>query len=130
MSNLKECSKCKKLMPHSRNKSNPDGLCSWCKECQRKHDLQYRYKLSVEDYDRMLEEQGGRCCICNKPPNGKPLSVDHDHACCEGRSSCGECVRGLLCTGCNNLLYGLEKHSWRIRALAYLDKHKKKVNNE
>ena len=125
MSNLKKCSKCKKLVPHSRNKCNPDGLRSGCKECKRKHDLQYRYKLSVEDYDRMFEEQGGRCDICNKPPNGKPLAVDHDHACCEGRS-CGECVRGLLCNGCNVLLYGLEKHSWRKPALEYLDKHKEK----
>jgi hypothetical protein len=129
MSNLKKCSKCKKLVPHSRNKCNPDGLRSGCKECKRKHDLQYRYKLSVEDYDRMFEEQGGRCDICNKPPNGTRLSVDHDHACCEVRS-CGECVRGLLCIGCNRGLYFIEKHSWRIRALAYLDKHKKKVNNE
>ena len=128
MSNLKECFKCKKLMPHSRCNRSSNGLGSGCKECIRKQDLQRRYKLSVEDYNRMFEEQGGRCDICDKPPNRRRLSVDHDHACCEGRSSCGECVRGLLCSGCNALLYGLEKHSWRKPALEYLDKHKKKVN--
>lgn len=130
MSNLKECSKCKKLVPHSRDNRNPDGLCSWCKECHRHHKLQYHFKLSVEDYNHMLEEQGWGCGICNKPPNGKQLAVDHDHACCDGSRSCGECVRGLLCSGCNRGLYFVEKHSWRIPALAYLDKHKKKVNNE
>ena len=130
MSNLKECFKCKKLMPHNRNKSKPNGLQSCCTECTRKYDLKRRYTLSVEDYNRMFEEQGGRCDICNKPPNGRWLAVDHDHACCDGGRSCGECVRGLLCSGCNALLYSLEKHSWRIPALEYLDKHKKKVNNE
>jgi len=130
MSNLKECSKCKKLVPHSRDKNNSDGLRSLCIECIRKYNLQRRYKLSVEDYNRMFEEQGGRCDICNKPPNGKRLAVDHDHACCEGSRSCGECVRGLLCGECNWGLYFVEKHSWRKRALEYLDKHKKKVNNE
>ena len=128
MSNLKECSKCKKLVPHHRNSRRASGLQSWCTECTRKSDLQRRYKLSVEDYNHMFEEQGGRCDICNKPSNGRWLAVDHDHACCEGANSCGECVRGLLCNGCNRGLYSLEKHSWRIPALEYLDKHKKKVN--
>ena len=53
------------------------------------------YGISLEDYDRMLESQGGGCAICGGPPGkgrGGPLNffcVDHDHQ--TGR------VRGLLC---------------------------------
>jgi len=40
----------------------------------------------------------------------KALAVDHNHACCPGRKSCGECVRGLLCSNCNKAL-GLVRDS-------------------
>jgi hypothetical protein len=55
-----------------------------------------RYRLSADDYHRMLEEQDGRCAICRRHPTSVgPLFVDHDHDHPEKR------VRGLLCSGCN-----------------------------
>lgn len=63
------------------------------------------YNWTPEMYWRLYELQGGRCATCQRA-TGKTrrLSVDHDHKCCPGRTSCGKCVRGLLCRPCNTLL--------------------------
>ncbi|QRY51818.1 endonuclease VII domain-containing protein [Mycolicibacterium septicum] len=60
------------------------------------------YSITGEQYAAILESQGGTCAWCGRA-NGrtKALAVDHDHACCDGPTSCGECVRGLLCSPCN-----------------------------
>lgn len=62
-----------------------------------------RYGITLEDYDKMVEERGGRRDICGTVPE-KRLHVDHDHSCCSGRRSCGDCIRGLLCSRCNLML--------------------------
>ena len=69
-------------------------------EDKRRHNRAHKYKnkygITIEDYDRMLEDQGGRCAICrtNDPGgSGSRFAVDHDHK--TGK------VRGLLCTNCN-----------------------------
>jgi len=61
-----------------------------------------QYGIRLSDYVRMFNEQDGRCGGCGRPPlTDQRLVVDHDHACCPGPRSCGKCVRGLLCQGCN-----------------------------
>lgn len=63
------------------------------------------YNLTPEQYNTLYDAQGGVCYLCQRARGAsKRLSVDHDHECCSGRTSCGECVRGLLCTTCNKLL--------------------------
>ena len=67
------------------------------------------YNMSLEDYASWFEKQGGVCAICGQPPkDGEDLSVDHDHRCCPAGKSCGKCIRGLLCHGCNMRLGQLE----------------------
>lgn len=68
--------------------------------------MRSRVKRSLEDYETVLTKQGGHCATCanTEAENGKRLSWDHDHSCCAGRKSCGQCVRGLLCISCNRLL--------------------------
>jgi hypothetical protein len=69
----------------------------------RDQQAELRFGITPEMYADMLARQGGRCAICEKP-NGfysVRLVIDHDHACCPGKKTCGKCVRGLLCTACN-----------------------------
>lgn len=63
-----------------------------------------KYGLSIEQYNAMLAAQGNVCAICRRDFKGnKDCHVDHDHLCCpEDARSCGHCVRGLICSGCNN----------------------------
>jgi hypothetical protein len=84
------------------------------------------YGLTQEDYDRMVEEQKGVCWLCSKPnQNGMPLAVDHDHSCCSGRTSCGKCVRRLLCHKCNSALGLLNDDVGLLLAAAlYLEERK------
>jgi hypothetical protein len=67
---------------------------------QRKYRLA-KLGLTPEVFARMLEQQGGRCAICNRAETStshsglvKTLAVDHDHA--------TGIVRGLLCEKCNH----------------------------
>ena len=59
------------------------------------------YGLTPQQYKAILVLQGGGCGFCSRPPGRRRLAVDHDHSCCPGKTSCGKCVRGLLCWTCN-----------------------------
>jgi len=56
-----------------------------------------KYGMTLEDYDKMFELQGGKCAICgdenSKNSISKHLFIDHDHD--------TKKVRGLLCHHCN-----------------------------
>lgn len=79
-----------------------------------------RYNISLATWEEMLAKQDNRCAICGEQPKRR-LYVDHDHSCCPGYKSCGQCVRGLLCTKCNTGLERMETHSeWAECAEYYL----------
>lgn len=77
------------------------------RELNRLHGRRYQFKskfgITLDDWDRMLVAQTGRCYLCERPLGGERTSihVDHDHACCPGKKSCGKCIRGLACQKCN-----------------------------
>lgn len=85
----------------------------------------WRHRISEEDYEAMVEAQGGRCGICGR--EDKKLVIDHDHGCCDNAQrfgrTCGLCVRGLLCHGCNMFVGFIERSSPAVlaRALRYID---------
>ncbi|MFE3031582.1 endonuclease domain-containing protein [Streptomyces canus] len=60
----------------------------------------YKYGLSSAEIAALIEAQGGGCALC-RLPLGDSFHVDHDHACCPGSKTCGECIRGVLCRRCN-----------------------------
>jgi hypothetical protein len=83
----------------------------------RKYHLRKKFGITPEEYDGMLETQGGSCAICGTtdPKPNKCFSVDHDH-------ETGE-VRGLLCLSCNTSmgLVGDDPDLLR-KAIAYLER--------
>lgn len=55
--------------------------------------LKRYYGIDIEDFEKMVDSQGGRCKICNTIPD-KKLCVDHCHK--------TGTIRGLLCSKCNS----------------------------
>lgn len=63
------------------------------------------YGLTEAEFEDMVTLQRGCCAVCSTDdPGARGWQIDHDHACCPGIGSCGQCVRGLLCHDCNLLL--------------------------
>lgn len=117
---LKRCGTCHMYKPLADFYPQPKcylGVKPDCKECYLRRNrasqekfaphwraaVLRRYNLTAEQYDDLVEDQQGRCALCGRAePGGKgSWHIDHDHSCCPGRTSCGKCVRGLLCNGCN-----------------------------
>ena len=92
-------------------------------EQYRNYELKKRHRISLETYNKKLEEQDGLCAICGADNNfGRNFAVDHDHSCCNHDKSCGKCLRGLLCTGCNSGLGSFKDNIDSLKkAIIYLE---------
>lgn len=95
-----------------RMRGSPEG-----KLRQRAGHLMRKFGMTIEQYDAMLEGQGGGCWICGRPPREDiSLHVDHDHA--TGR------IRGILCFCCNNALADFGDNPELLRkAAGYVSRH-------
>jgi hypothetical protein len=86
----------------------------------RIQNLKQNFGISLEEYQRMFDAQGGVCAICGKPETAKSnrgevklLAVDHDHR--TGK------IRGLLCAKCNTGVGNFdENESLLVKAIRYL----------
>lgn len=125
----KKCDQAKALDDFHRDKKAADGRCFYCKECNkrkarenyaanperakayekkrrledperdRRKNYKRKYGITLEQYNEMLERQGGVCAICAQPERRQEtsnLAVDHCH-------ETGE-IRGLLCSNCNRAI--------------------------
>lgn len=86
--------------------------------------LLWRYGITREQYDERWDSQGHACAICRRtePGSQRGWHLDHDHKCCpDPARSCGKCVRGILCNGCNVALGGFQDNpDHLLAAWAYL----------
>lgn len=78
-------------------------VCRTCAQANAAVQVIKKYGLTKERFMEMLVDQDNACAICEVPFSATP-HIDHDHKCCDRAGSCGECVRGLLCGDCNNML--------------------------
>lgn len=108
----------------NRNAGARDGLQGNCRSCGRDAQRKTLYRLPPDRYAEMLASQGGVCAICKRAGDTRfGLSVDHDHGCCpDAAGSCGQCIRGLVCTACNHGLGKFRDSPELLRAAAaYLE---------
>lgn len=104
----KQCASCLRWQAESdfqNNKQSVDGLRSWCRGCARERRRLNCYGVGPERWADLWAAQEGRCPVCTRTiSESQRLAIDHDHNCCPTTRSCGECVRGILCTPCNVML--------------------------
>ena len=130
----KTCKKCKiekPLTAFAARAASKDGLRYTCKQCDseyhkqryahnvnghrdkvmkrtRERDIYKQFKLTVEEYDKYMEE--GKCAICEATDR---LVLDHCH-------NSGK-IRGVLCHNCNVGIGNLRDSPELVaRALYYL----------
>ena len=79
---------------------NPERTAAYQEEYRKRpdrkramRDRHYRvtYDISADEFDVLLEKQGGVCAICAGPD---PQHLDHDHV--------TGAIRGILCINCNH----------------------------
>lgn len=104
------------LLAYAREYNKTYRLTHTQRERSADRQLRSKYGISLDDYNRMLEEQGGGCAICGKTPSNRRLHVDHDHK--TGK------VRGLTCYKCNvGLGYFGDDPERTRRATEYLERY-------
>jgi recombination endonuclease VII len=82
-------------------KNNPGKVKTYKRKGYDRNRRFYLYRLTQEEYHKMIADQNNLCAICGEPESGKDnrtgevraLSIDHDHE--TGR------IRKLLCRRCN-----------------------------
>jgi len=102
------------------DRTRQGGRAGLCRKCQQTYALAHKWGLTMDQWEALLESQGGGCAVCGVSgcASGRAFAVDHDHQCCLGARSCGKCVRGLLCADCNRAIGLLKDDPVRIRSAA------------
>ena len=135
----KVCGEAKPLTEYYKVKKDGRFYHGKCKTCYvarqqerytpergRDANLRQKYGITTEQYNFMLQTQGGVCAICGTDEAGGRRSgrggalehffIDHDH-------NTGK-VRGLLCNNCNRVLGFVDDNTEILtRMVEYLTNH-------
>lgn len=104
------CGEWKRWSCFSADNRSGRGKSSNCIDCSHWRAIRAVYGVSRKEWMHLLDSQGGGCALCQSSgPSKRRLAVDHDHDCCGSKRACKQCVRGLLCDGCNRLLGLVER---------------------
>lgn len=122
LSALPSTKKCRECYLQERKKSKEDFYMY-----RRLWQIKRKYNIDEKEFNKMWEDQKGKCAICNKNmtfPERKRgqkmscVSVDHNHN--------TKKVRELLCSSCNKGIgHFNEDSNILLNAIKYLRKHEK-----
>lgn len=135
---LRRCSSCEEVKVISEfNWHHAGGAQSRCRPCSKEAErirtqdpverrrarsarLLRSFGITADEFDELLMIQGGVCAICReaREGDGDAFHVDHDHRCCAGQRTCGACIRGICCRGCNQAMGLLKDSAERADAIA------------
>lgn len=118
---------CGKQFKVARARSDAPAALAWhelCPECRGRTPLTLSrlcaHSVPYDTAKRWLELRDD--LRCERPGCGKRFTdtirpqIDHDHSHCRGRTSCGGCIRGVICQVCNN---GLGQVETLLRSCSY-----------
>lgn len=113
----KQCRNCCAELTREENQKNPEKYA----EIRRRANLKRCFGLTIEEYDRLMQRQGGVCAICGQRERnkaGRRMPVDHCHE--------TGVVRGLLCSNCNGGIGKFHDDTEKMaKAIEYLKHHAK-----
>ena len=78
--------------------------------CRNDYNRATKFSLTAVQYISLPRH-------CESCGSEERLAIDHDHMCCPGKSSCGNCIRGILCLHCNTALGLLRDDPAKISSL-------------
>lgn len=109
------CRACGRIYKRWRQTRSTTAAMDVCQDCVTESPLSLKQLAAHKvPLDRQAEWMGrGKaldCELCGRRLYRKSRpSIDHDHKCCPGQWSCGECVRGVVCSRCNTNIAHLER---------------------
>jgi hypothetical protein len=114
----KRCPRCRERRDpswFSEDRRRRDWKACWCKPCCRRAWREREWKIAEEEFERIIQAQGGGCPICRTKlevdgPSGGTFSSARVDVMEDGK------IRGFLCRECKAGLTGFRGDPDRLRA--------------